>query len=218
MKNLYLLLSFAFLLALSSCNQPEKHQYIEITTDFGIMKAKLFNSTPLHRENMLKLAKEGFYDDLLFHRVREGFMIQGGDPESRNAPLTKRLGSGGPGYRIPAELGAPHIKGALAAARTGGPSNPEKESSGSQFYIVQGTTLDDNQLNGIERSKKIAYSQEQRKMYKEVGGAPNLDMDYTVYGEVVEGLDVIDKIAAVQKNGERPVEDVKMTIKLLGEE
>ncbi|MFT5802956.1 MAG: cyclophilin family peptidyl-prolyl cis-trans isomerase, partial [Nonlabens sp.] len=210
--------SFAFLLALSSCNQPEKHQYIEITTDFGIMKAKLFNSTPLHRENMLKLAKEGFYDDLLFHRVREGFMIQGGDPESRNAPLTKRLGSGGPGYRIPAELGAPHIKGALAAARTGGPSNPEKESSGSQFYIVQGTTLDDNQLNGIERSKKIAYSQEQRKMYKEVGGAPNLDMDYTVYGEVVEGLDVIDKIAAVQKNGERPVEDVKMTIKLLGEE
>ncbi len=218
MKKVYLLFSFAFLFMFSSCNQTEKHQYIEITTDFGVMKAKLFNSTPLHRDNMVKLAKEGFYDDLLFHRVKEGFMIQGGDPESRNAPLSKRLGGGGPGYRIPAELGAPHIKGALAAARTGGASNPEKESSGSQFYIVQGTRLDDNQLFGIERRKKIAYSEEQRKMYREIGGAPNLDMDYTVYGEVVEGLDVIDKIAAVQKNGERPVKDVKMTIKLLGAE
>jgi len=155
MKKVYLLLSFAFLLALSSCNQAEKHQYVEITTDFGIMKVKLFNSTPLHRDNMVKLASEGYYDDLLFHRVIERFMIQGGDPESRNAPLTKPLGNGGPGYRIPAELGAPHVKGAIAAARTGDASNPEKESSGSQFYIVQGNKLDDNQLNGIERTKKI---------------------------------------------------------------
>jgi len=215
MKNLYLLVFLTFALALSSCEKPEKHHYIEITTDFGVIKVKLFNSTPLHRDNMVKLAGEGFYDDLLFHRVMQGFMIQGGDPDSRNAPLSQRLGGGGPGYRIPAELGAPHIKGALAAART---PNPAKESSGSQFYIVHGKNLTDNQLDGIERNKNIKYSPEQRKLYKEIGGAPNLDMDYTVYGEVVEGLEVVDKIAAVEKNGERPIKDVKMSIKLLEQE
>jgi len=215
MKKIYLLLSFSLLLVLFSCDQKEKHQYIEITTNFGVMKAKLFNSTPLHRDNMVKLAGEGFYDSLLFHRIVPGFMIQGGDPESRGAPLSKRLGGGGPGYRIPAELGAPHVRGALAAART---PNPAKESSGSQFYIVQGRKMTDAQLDGEENRKGIKYSEEQRRLYKEEGGASQLDMDYTVYGEVVEGLDVIDKIATLERNGERPTEDVVMSIKLLGKE
>ena len=218
MKKLVLLLGLSFFVLLTACQQKEKHQYIEIITDYGTMKVKLFNTTPKHRDNMVKLVKKGFYDDLLFHRVINGFMIQGGDPESRNAPLTKPLGGGGPGYRIPAEISAPHIKGALAAARTGGPANPDKESSGSQFYIVQGKPQTDQQLDAFERQKHIKYSPEQRRLYKELGGAPFLDMEYTVFGEVVEGMEVIDKIAAVEKNGERPVNDVKMKIRLLEQE
>jgi cyclophilin family peptidyl-prolyl cis-trans isomerase len=213
MKKVSFLLSFALLLALSSCTPKEKHQYIEITTDYGVMKVKLFNSTPKHRDNMIKLASEGYYDGLLFHRVIKGFMAQGGDPDSRTASPDQSLGGGGPGYLVDAELGAPHLKGALAAART---QNPEKKSSGSQFYIVQGQKQTDEQLDGFERQKKIKYSPEQRKLYKEIGGTPQLDMDYTVYGEVVDGLDVIDKLTAVQTApGDRPFKDVKMTIKVL---
>ncbi|MFK7809323.1 MAG: peptidylprolyl isomerase [Saprospiraceae bacterium] len=215
MKNRLLLFSLTILFALSSCNQKEKHEHIEITTDFGVMKVKLYNTTPQHRDNMVKLAGEGFYEDLLFHRIVPQFMIQGGDPESKGAPSTKPLGNGGPGYRIPEEIAAPHIKGALAAART---QNPQKESSGSQFYIVQGKKVSDAELDAVERRKKIKYSPEQRKLYKELGGAPHLDMDYTVYGEVVEGMDVIDKIGGVPVNGQRPVNDVKMNVKLLEKE
>lgn len=142
-------------------------------------------------------------------------MIQGGDPESKNAAPGQRLGGGGPGYRIPAEIGAPHFKGTLAAARTGGPGNPDKESSGSQFYIVQGTAQTAQSLDGVARSKGIAYNEAQIKKYIEIGGAPALDNDYTVFGEVVKGLDVIDKIAMVQKDGsDRPLEDVKMKIRM----
>ena len=197
MKNLLFLflflLSFSILFAFSACDTTEKHEYIEIETDFGIMKVKLFNSTPLHRDNILKLVKEGFYDDLLFHRVMNGFMIQGGDPDSKGAPIHQPLGGGGLGYQVDAELGAPHIKGALAAART---TNPEKKSSSCQFYLVHGKKMSDGELDGLQKQKNITYSPEQRRLYKELGGTPGLDMDYTVYGEVVEGLDVIDKIAS----------------------
>ncbi len=196
----------------SSCG--DNNTYAEVETEFGTMKLKLYNSTPKHKENFIKLANEGFYDDLLFHRVINGFMLQGGDPNSKDATPETRLGSGGPGYRIDAEIGALHIKGALAAARTGA-GNPEKKSSGSQFYIVQGKPQTDAQLDNFERSKGIKYTPEQRKLYKELGGTPMLDMDYTVYGKVVEGMDVIDKICAVQTApGDRPVKDVKMKVRI----
>lgn len=203
------------MILLASCGGGEKIQYVEIETEFGNMKAELYNSTPLHRDNFIKLVKEEFYKDLLFHRIIQGFMIQGGDPESRGAAPGQRLGTGGPGYTIPAEIGAPHYKGTLAAARTGGPSNPEKESSGSQFYVVHGNQINDQVLDNMQRSKGITYNEAQRTKYKELGGAISLDMDYTVFGELVSGMDVLDKIAAVQKDGsDRPLQDVKMNIKL----
>lgn len=142
-------------------------------------------------------------------------MIQGGDPDSKNAPAGQRLGMGGPGYTIPHEIGAPHFKGTLAAARTGGPSNPDKRSSGSQFYIVQGTRQTGPSLEAMAKSKGIQYNQAQIQKYEEIGGAPFLDNDYTVFGEVVEGLDVIDKIAQVgTDNADRPVQDIKMKIRM----
>lgn len=197
------------------CSCGEKVEKVTIETTYGNMQVELYNSTPLHRDNFVKLVKEGYYDDLLFHRVIQGFMIQGGDPDSKNASPGQRLGMGGPGYRIPAEIGAPHFKGTLAAARTGGPGNPDKESSGSQFYIVQGTQQTSQSLDGVARSKGISYNEAQIKKYVEVGGTPALDNDYTVFGEVVSGLDVIDKIAAVQKDpSDRPVEDVRMKIRM----
>ena len=184
---------------------------VEIETEFGTMTAELYNATPKHRDNFIKLAEEGYYNDLLFHRVINGFMIQGGDPDSRNAPAGKMLGMGGPSYQIPAEFvdTLAHLKGALAAART---NNPEKKSSGSQFYIVHGNgPMEENMLNQIEASKGFHYSPEQRKEYLEVGGTPFLDRDYTVFGRVIKGLDVIDKIAAVKTApGDRPLKDVKM--------
>ncbi|HLF64542.1 MAG TPA: peptidylprolyl isomerase [Saprospiraceae bacterium] len=190
----------------------EEYQYVLIETEYGNMKVKLFNETPQHRDNFVKLVKENYYDDLLFHRVINGFMIQGGDPNSKNAAQVAPLGAGGPGYQIPAEIGEPHFKGALGAARN---SNPEKASSGSQFYLVQGRAVDDTMLDGIASQRGITYTEEQRKLYKEHGGTPQLDGEYTVFGEVVEGLDVIDKIAAVQTGqGDRPVQDVKMKIKM----
>ncbi len=213
MKKLIPIFAMFAILSLLSCNSKEKHEYIEIETNFGTMEVMLYNSTPGHRDNILKLVKEGFYDDLLFHRVIEGFMIQGGDPDSRGAGPEVRLGGGGPGYTIPHEIGAPHLKGTLAAART---PNPEKNSSGSQFYIVHGKKLTDRELDNFETRHKIKYNEEQRRIYKEIGGAPSLDMGYTVYGEVTKGLEVVDKIAAMPKNRERPVEDVTMKIRSLG--
>lgn len=189
-----------------------------IETNYGNMEVELYDSTPKHRDNFIKLAEEGYFNDLLFHRVIKGFMIQGGDPESRNAAPGKHLGSGGPGYQVDAEFSSDniHIKGALAAARMGDGANPQKKSSGSQFYIVQGTAVTPDLLERMEGQKGIRYSAEQRKMYQSVGGTPFLDMEYTVFGHVVKGLDVIDKIAAVQTApGDRPVEDVRMKIQVV---
>ena len=189
--------------------------YIAIETNFGTMKLKLYNSTPKHRDNILKLAKEGFYDDLLFHRVIDGFMVQGGDPNSRGAKANTRLGSGGPGYLVDHEIGAVHVKGALAAART---NNPKKQSSGSQFYIVHGKEVTEKMLNQLESRNKIKYTAEQRAAYIEMGGTPFLDAQYTVYGEIVEGMDVLDKIAAVKtKPGDRPASNVSMKIRVIKE-
>lgn len=214
MKNLVWLVALAFSFSLSSCeNDPNTYALVE--TDFGNMKIKLYDSTPKHKENFIKLANEGFYDDLLFHRVIQGFMIQGGDPNSKDASPTTRLGGGGPGYTIEAEIGAPHLKGAVAAARTPDAANPERRSSGSQFYIVQGKPATDQELDAMA-SRGINYNETQRKLYKENGGTIFLDGGYTVFGEVVEGLDIIDKIAAVQTApGDRPTEDVKMKVKIL---
>ncbi len=194
------------------------NQKVKITTEYGDMVLKLYDETPKHRDNFIKLIKEGFYKDLLFHRVIQSFMIQGGDPASKGAAPSVNLGSGGPGYTIPAEfnLKLVHKKGALAAARLGGPSNPAKESSGSQFYIVQGQPAHAQQLKAFSASKGFTYTQKQLETYATVGGTPQLDMDYTVFGEVIEGLEVIDKIAAVQiSNSNRPVSDVKFNITLI---
>ena len=188
---------------------------VEIETEFGTMTVELYDSTPKHKENFVKLIKEGFYDDLLFHRVMNNFMIQGGDPNSRGAAPGARLGSGGPGYTIPHEIGAPHFKGVLAAARQPDSVNPEKNSSGSQFYIVHGEPQTDQQLDMFQSRKGITYNESQRAKYKEMGGYPFLDMDYTAFGEVVEGFDVIDKIAAVQTDpANRPLADVKMKVRI----
>lgn len=188
---------------------------VEIETEFGTMTVELSNATPKHRDNFIKLAEEGYYNDLLFHRVINSFMIQGGDPDSRNAPAGKMLGMGGPNYQVPAEIvdSMVHIKGALAAART---NNPEKKSSGSQFYLVQGGPVTDGLLNQIESMRNFHYTPEQREAYLKLGGTPHLDREYTVYGYVVKGLDVIDKIAAVETApGDRPKKDMKMKMKVI---
>jgi peptidyl-prolyl cis-trans isomerase B (cyclophilin B) len=194
------------------CNN-DPYTYAVIETEFGDMKVKLYNTTPLHRDNFIKLANEGFYDGLLFHRVINNFMIQGGDPDSRTATPEQGLGMGGPGYRVDAEIGALHLKGALAAARDG---NPQKRSSGSQFYIVHGRPVTDAELDQVEQMRNFTYTPEQRQLYKELGGYPSLDGDYTVFGEVVEGIDVIDRIAAVPTGqANRPVQDVRMNVRVL---
>lgn len=196
--------------------QPRR--VVEINTPFGAMQAELFNETPKHRDNFLKLAQESYFDSLLFHRVISGFMIQGGDPDSRNATPDQQLGQSGPGYTIPAEFvdGLYHFKGALSAARKGDMVNPEKASSGSQFYVVQGKPTNDQYLNAMESRKGFKYSAADRQKYQQSGGTPQLDRDYTVFGQVISGLEIVDKIAAVQKGvADRPVEDVWMTVKVV---
>lgn len=208
------ILVVAIALTLFACDR--EHTYAEIVTDKGIMKVMLYNNTPKHRDNFIKLAKDGFYSDLLFHRVMQSFMIQGGDPDSKGATPGQLLGQGGPGYELDAEIELPHIRGALAAARMPDQVNPERKSSGSQFFIVQGRTFSDEELNMIEQQNGITFTPEQRQFYKETGGAPFLDGEYTVFGQVVEGFDVIDKIAAVQTDGaNRPLQDIKMKIRIL---
>lgn len=188
---------------------------VEIKTDFGVMKVKLYNATPQHRDNFIKLVQAGFYDSLLFHRVIKGFMIQGGDPLSKNAQPGVMLGNGDVGYTVPAEFvdSIFHKKGTLCAART---ENPEKASSGCQFYIVQGQAYTPEQLNMMEIQRRIKLNDAQKNIYMTLGGTPFLDHNYTVFGEVIEGLDVIDKIAAVQTApGDRPVQDVRMYMKVV---
>lgn len=191
---------------------------IEIETDYGIMIAELSDETPLHRDNFSKLAEEGFYDGLIFHRVIQNFMIQGGDPKSKDAPPGTSLGGGGPGYEIPAEFNTAlvHVKGALAAARTPDQVNPEKKSSGSQFYIIHGKPLSEGELDRIEGQKDIRYTPEQRKAYLEQNGYPALDQNYTVFGQIISGLDIVDKIAEVKRDRRnRPDTDIKMKIRLI---
>lgn len=193
---------------------------VELETRFGIMKIELFFDAENHRANFLKLAKEEFYDSLLFHRVIKNFMAQGGDPSSKGAPKKERLGSGGSDNRQDAELGQHyyHIKGALAAARQPDEINPNKESSSSQFYIVQGSGVSPSQLDKNERKHDIIYTQEQRKLYYKLGGAPQLDMEYTVFGRVYEGFEVIDSICYQEIDiHARPIEDVQMKIRVIRE-
>ncbi len=191
---------------------------VEIETEYGTMLAELSNATPLHRDNFTKLAEQGFFDGTIFHRVISDFMIQGGDPDSKNATEGQPLGMGGPGYTIPAEMvdSMVHVKGALAAARMGDAGNPKKASSGSQFYIVQGKPVEEAMINRMESMKGTHYTPEQKKLYEEIGGTPFLDREYTVFGHVIKGLDVIDKIAAVQKDGrDRPAKDIKIKIRVI---
>ena len=195
-----------------------KECLVLIETSFGTMTAILYNDTPLHRDNFIKLAEEGYYNDLLFHRVINGFMIQGGDPNSRNASKNARLGSGGPKYTVEAEFvdTLVHLKGALAAARAPDAVNPEKRSSGSQFYIVQGRMFNEQELSIIEGRGGFTYDKDLKESYLKNGGYPPLDRGYTVFGQVIKGLEVIDEIANVQTGmGDRPVEDVKMKITVI---
>jgi cyclophilin family peptidyl-prolyl cis-trans isomerase len=188
---------------------------VKITTDSGVMVIRLYDKTPQHRDNFIKLANEHFFDSLIFHRVISQFMIQGGDPQSKHAQPGQMLGSGDVGYTIPAEFDTSlfHKKGALAAART---ENPAKASSGCQFYIVQGKTWSDADLNNMEMQRGVKYSPAQRKIYKTTGGVPFLDMGYTVFGEVESGMEVIDKIASVPKGPQdRPLGDVHMYIQVI---
>ncbi len=196
----------------------EKIYYVKIETSYGDMVVKLYNETPLHRDNFLKLVKDGTYNDLLFHRVINQFMIQGGDPNSRNAKPGQMLGDGELGYTIPAEFvpSLYHKKGALAAARQADQVNPEKRSSSCQFYIVQGNKWDAERLKMVEQRFGHTFTKEQAEVYATLGGTPFLDGEYTVFGEVVEGIEVVDRIAAVACGPmDRPVEDVKMKMTII---
>ena len=210
----FMLLAAVLVFNVTLMSQPKSETKVTkfvIQTDMGDMTGILYNETPKHRDNFVKLAKSGYFDGLLFHRVISGFMIQGGDPNSKNAKPGQQLGMGGPGYTVPAEFNKEfiHKKGALSAARQADQVNPAKASSGSQFYIVQGKKISPSQLGAN-------YTPEQKKIYETIGGTPFLDTQYTVFGEITEGLDVIDKIAAVQKDqSDRPLKDVKMTVKIL---
>lgn len=189
---------------------------VVLETNYGTMRVRLSDETPLHRDNFLKLVKTKYYDGVLFHRVINQFMIQAGDPRSRNAAPGSPLGEGGPRYTIPAEFrpGLFHKKGVIAAAREGDDVNPQKASSGSQFYIVQGKVWTDGGLDTLEirrlNGRKIPPAQ--RAVYKTKGGTPHLDQNYTVFGEVVEGINIVDSIAATAtskgKDRDRPVKDV----------
>ena len=251
--NVYLLFCTLFL-SNCSANDPAK---IIIITDYGDIELQLYEKTPQHRDNFIKLVKEGYYDGTLFHRVIKEFMIQGGDPDSKDALPGTRLGGGGPGYTVPAEFVSEyfHKRGALAAART---NNPEKASSGSQFYIVQGKVFTDAELDQVEieigtqganqmllqflkeeeeamqkagqtvdpdsaqmrafrrasaylRENPYKMSEEVRQIYKTIGGSPHLDGEYTVFGEVIKGIEVIDKIAELETDDfNRPKVDVKI--------
>lgn len=253
--------------------QAQTDTIVVINTDFGVMKVKLYNDTPIHKRNFLKLVSQGFYDSLLFHRIISGFMIQGGDPDSKYATSEQTLGNGDIGYTLPAEISNVHFhkKGAIAAARQSDDVNPEKKSSGCQFYIVHGKKFSELDMNTVESrmasqlkqslilkylgrpenaalKERFLYHQksrnldslnyinrqiqpfideelksinphkftaEQKQIYSINGGTPHLDGNYTVFGEVIEGLEIIDKIAQVEVAGNsRPVSNVVMKLNL----
>lgn len=221
------LLSVLAVGAAAQSPKKETRHLVEINTTAGRMVVELYNETPLHRDNFLKLVRTHYYDSTLFHRVIQGFMIQGGDPDSRKADdRTKELGNGGPDFTLPAEFRPElfHRKGALAAAREGDDVNPEKRSSGSQFYIVQGRQWSPADLARMEArintgrpdSTAIHYTPEQIDMYKTEGGAPHLDGNYTVFGQLVEGFDVLDRIAGTPcDNQDRPLADIRMWMRVI---
>ncbi|MFW5756551.1 MAG: peptidylprolyl isomerase [Tangfeifania sp.] len=273
MKQIVIVVLLVCTATMASCSNTEKStsgNEVMIKTEFGDIKVKLYEKTPGHRENFIKLIRDDFYNGLLFHRVIQNFMIQGGDPDSKNAEPGKRLGGGSLDYTLPAEFVPEyyHKRGALAAARRGGPSNPEKRSSASQFYIVQGKVFTHGQLDTLEMAKnsrlqqeksarlfeenreeleqfrtnndregfnlrvaeikeeadslmkangiKFKFTDEQREIYTTTGGYPSLDGDYTVFGEVIDGMEVVDKIAVLETDeSDRPLEDVKMKIELV---
>jgi peptidyl-prolyl cis-trans isomerase B (cyclophilin B) len=199
---------------MSFSGHKEIEKTLVITTKFGTIKVRLYNETPQHRDNYVKLAQEHFFDSLLFHRIIKGFMIQGGDPDSKHAKPGQMLGSGGLSYTIPAEIQPNlfHKCGVIAAARD---NNPQKASSSCQFYIAVGKVYTDAQLNQIEQQTGKKFTDDQRKAYTTIGGIPHLDGDYTVFGEVYEGMDVVDSIIN-QKTGanDRPLVDIRMDIKV----
>ena len=212
-----ILLLFITLFNLNTFAAKPKDTYVKVSTSYGQVFIKLFNETPKHRDNFIKLAKEGTLNGTLFHRVIKGFMIQGGDPSSKTAIAGQSLGDGDLGYKVDAEFipNLFHRKGVLAAARD---NNPEKASSASQFYIVQGKKYTDAELDAVEKGRLAGRKipTDQREIYKTVGGTPFLDQTYTVYGEVVKGLEMVDKIADLPVGANnRPVEDVKMQVSLL---
>ncbi|HOU98701.1 MAG TPA: peptidylprolyl isomerase [Bacteroidales bacterium] len=266
---LILLLFFCFGFTI----QNSKNPIVVIKTQYGLIKIKLYDETPKHRDNFIKLVKEHYYDSLLFHRVINSFMIQGGDPDSKHAQPGQMLGNGGPNYTIPAEFVPTiyHKRGALAAARESDQVNPTKASSGSQFYIVQGKVFTNDELNYLEqkingtkknqllgqmmntpeyswlktkldsmiksgnpnavqdfinetsaiaekelnKAGRFHFTPEQRKLYTTIGGAPHLDGSYTVFGEVIEGMNVVDSIASVSRDkNDRPINDIRMFIYL----
>jgi len=217
--NYSLLIVLFFFNNISLMSQINDNADVLIETTYGNIKIKLYDETPFHKENFLKLVSEKLYDDQIFHRVINNFMIQAGDPNSKNAKPGQPLGYGDLGYTIPAEFNKNlfHKKGALAAARQPDNVNPDKESSASQFYIVHGKVYSNEELNLMEqRGVHIKFTDEQRKIYTSVGGTPHLDYSYTVFGEVTEGIDIVDKIASVKTDKrDRPLNDIKIKIKII---
>ena len=199
--------------AATACGGDEPAR-ARIVTPYGDIVVELSDSTPLHRDNFLKLAREGFYDSLLIHRVVPGYIIQGGDPESRHAAPTDYLGDGGPDYTVPAEIGLPHYRGALAAARLGDGVNPERASNGSQFYIVVGQAYTGELLDRITERTQATFNEEERAVYRREGGAPQLDSAYTVFGHVTYGMAVVDGIAGVprRRSDGRPKADIPIRV------
>ena len=214
MKKLFTLALLLVTITSAFAKAP-KNQYVRIKTSYGQCIIRLYNETPQHRDNIIKLAKKGFYNGTLFHRVIQDFMIQGGDPDSKNAKPGIELGNGDVGYTIPAEFRDSlfHKRGVLAAARD---DNPQKASSGCQFYIVEGKRLTDAELDKQQLKLDRKITDQQCNYYKTVGGVPHLDGKYTVYGEVVSGIDMVDLIAAVKKDeNDRPITDVPMTVEVV---
>lgn len=213
---------FTFLLLLITVTafaKAPKNQYVRIKTSYGQCIIRLYNQTPQHRDNFIKLAKQGYFNGTLFHRVIQNFMIQGGDPDSKNAKPGIELGNGGPKYTIPAEFKDSifHKRGVLAAARD---DNPAKASNASQFYIVEGKRYTDADLDKTEKLPRFPAGYKipefKRAMYRTVGGTPSLDTNYTAFGEVVSGIDMVDQVAAVPKDSrDRPTVDVPMTVEVL---
>ena len=221
MNKLFYLVALICIVSCSASKKAGKNkaeQKVMITTNYGTIVLKLYNKTPQHRANFIKLVKEHFYDSLLFHRVVKGFMIQGGDPESRHAKPGEIIGEGSLKYTIPAELDTSlfHKKGALAAARESDDNNPQKKSSSTQFYIVEGKTFTNAEMDKIEEKLHIKIPENHRAVYRTIGGTPFLDMSYTVFGEVVSGLDVLDKINHLPTDdNNRPLQNVWMKISLV---